>query len=111
MGVALDWKNFPCVAIEKGKVLLGLQIYKNSYLGLEFYGMLGVNQVWGIERTGRGWRAQWLRALAALPQDLDFIPGTHVLAQNCNWSPLGIQQPSSSLCKHQRDACDAWPYM
>jgi hypothetical protein len=34
-------------------------------------------------RLGAGEMAQWLRALAALSEDLDSIPSSHMAAHNC----------------------------
>jgi hypothetical protein len=36
-----------------------------------------------------GEMAQWLRALAPFPQDLDLIPSTHVGINNCTSSSRG----------------------
>jgi hypothetical protein len=36
-----------------------------------------------LKREEEGETAQWLRALAALPEDLGSIPSTHTAAHNC----------------------------
>ena len=53
-----------------------------------------------------GKMTQWIRALAALPENLDSIPSTHMAAHNCsmnNKNPETDMVESIAVCSHAED--------
>lgn len=56
---------------------------------------------WKRHKEGAGDMAQWLKALAALAEDLGLIPRTHVSAHNVCYSSPRDRMPSPDLPGHQ----------
>lgn len=71
--------------------LIGFLTVKKTYVvHMSFYYKLGYSQI-GIQRKSNWARkmAQWLSELAALPQDLRWVPSNY-------WSGMGVQTACNS---------------